>query len=73
MVIGSCDTGVANDVLANGASFNDLIGQAAADARNHGKFVSAVKRLSNGWKKAGLISGKEHGKIVSCAARADLP
>jgi len=71
--IGDCDSGVANQVLADGATFNDLIGEAAAEAKNHGKFVSAVSKLANQWKKDGLISGKEKGKITSCAARSDIP
>jgi hypothetical protein len=39
--------GVVNGLLGNGATFNDLMGQAAADAVNHGDFVSAVSALSN--------------------------
>ena len=57
----------------NGSTFNDLIGAAADNAKNHGAFVSAVSKLANQWKKDGLISGKEKGKIASCAARSDLP
>lgn len=68
--VGACSTGVTNQVLSSGATFNDLIGQAyAAAAGNHGAWVSAVSALSNGWKSAGLISGQEHGKIVSCVAK----
>jgi hypothetical protein len=68
--VGTCSTGVTNRLLANGATFNDLIGQAfTAAAGNHGAWVSAVSALSNGWKNAGLISGQEHGKIVSCVAK----
>ncbi len=68
--VGACSTGVTNRLLSNGATFNDLIGQAfAAAGGNHGAWVSAVSALSNGWKSAGLISGQEHGKIVSCVAK----
>jgi len=68
--VGTCSTGVINRVQSNGARFNDLIGQAfAAAGGNHGAWVSAVSALSNGWKSAGLISGQEHGKIVSCVAK----
>ena len=73
VAIGGCDSGVDNQSLGDGSTFNDLIGQAGDDAANHGKFVSAVSDLSNDWKKAGLISGKEKGKITSCAARSDIP
>ena len=71
--IGDCDSGVANQLLGNGATFKDLIDTAAAEAKNHGKFVSAVTQMANDWKKAGLISGNEKGAITSCAAQSDLP
>lgn len=71
VVIGTCDSGVANQVLADGASFMDLIGAAEASARNHGQFVNAVTKLADGWKKDGLISGRDHGRITSCAARSN--
>ncbi|MDA1349119.1 MAG: C-type lectin domain-containing protein [Chloroflexi bacterium] len=73
VVIGTCDPDVANQLLGDGARFNDLIGAAAASANNHGNFVKQVSQLADKWKKAGLISGKEKGKITSCAARSDIP
>jgi hypothetical protein len=36
----------------------------------HGAFVKAVSNLADGWKKAGLITGREKGAITSCAARS---
>lgn len=68
--VGTCSTGVANRLLPNGATFNDLLGAAAAGAANHGARVSAVTQLSNAWKSAGLISGRDHGAITSCVARS---
>lgn len=73
VVIEDCDSGVQNHVVANGSTFNDLIGQCATGAANHGQWVSCVTQLANGWKASGLISGQEKGKITSCAARADIP
>ena len=73
VIIDGCDSGVANQTLASGATFNDLIGEAAANAANHGEFVSAVSDMSNDWKKAGLITGKEKGAITSCAAQSSIP
>jgi hypothetical protein len=66
VVVGVCDTGVTNQGLPNGATFNDLIG--AIVAKHHGDFVSAVAKLTNDWMKAGLISGSQKGRITSCAA-----
>jgi hypothetical protein len=73
ILIGGCNTGVENKVFDTGCNMSDLIAQCAASATNHGKFVSCVASLTNGWKKAGLITGKEHGSIQRCAARADIP
>ena len=70
VAIGGCDSGVENQPLVDGATFNGLIGAAADNAKNHGAFVSKVSKLAKKWKKAGLISGKEKGKITSCAARS---
>jgi hypothetical protein len=70
VVIRGCNSGVGNQLLPNGATFNDLIGAALAASGNHGQFVSAVTGLADGWKKAGLISGRDQGAITSCAARS---
>ena len=56
-----------DEVLPNGATFNDLIEAAAVGAKNYGAFVSAVAKLTNERRKAGLIRGTEKGKIMSCA------
>lgn len=69
LVVGTCRTAAANWHVGNGTWANDLIAAAYASAANHGAFVKAVTDLSNGWKAAGKISGREHGEIVSCAAR----
>ena len=69
VVIGTCNSGVANRHMGDGSWFNDLVASAQASATNHGKFVQAMTTLADGWKKAGLITGREHGAIVSCAAR----
>jgi hypothetical protein len=68
--VGVCSTTVANQLLPNGATFNDLLASAAAGAANHGALVGAVTQLSHGWKSAGLISGRDHGAITSCVARS---
>lgn len=70
VVIGSCNSGVANRHLGDGTWFADLIGAAKAAAANHGEFVRAVAKLADGWKKSGLITGREQGAITSCAARS---
>ena len=73
VVIDGCDSGVPNTLFANGCTISDLIQKAAADARNHGGFVSAVAHLTNELKKAGIITGAQKGTIQSCAAGASIP
>ena len=48
VVIDGCDSGVTNQVFSDGCSFLDLIAACAANAKNHGKFVSCVSKLTNG-------------------------
>jgi hypothetical protein len=73
VVIDGCNTGVVDQVLADGTTISGRIAECAAAASNHGEFVSCVSRLTNELKKAGYLTGKEKGKIVSCAAKADIP
>ena len=69
LMVGACNTGAANWRIEGGTWANDLLASAYTSAPNHGAFVRRVADLADGWKKAGLISGKEQGAIVSCAAR----
>lgn len=69
LVVGTCNTGVANWSMGGGTWANDLIASAYAANPNHGKFVSAVETISAGWMKSGRITGAQHGAIVACAAR----
>lgn len=73
VMIGTSDCTITNQLLANGATFNDLIGQAASEAVNHRDFVLLVRELTDDWKDNGLISNWESKKISVCAARSDLP
>lgn len=73
VVIDGCATGVANQVLASGATFVDVVAACAVDARTHGGFVSCVTRAAGEWKGEGRITGAEKGAITGCAAQSDLP
>jgi putative hemolysin len=73
ITIDGCNSGVKNVQVNNGCTMNDLIFQCVNGAKNHGKFVSCVSDLTDSWKKAGLISGKEKGTIQSCVAKANIP
>ena len=52
---------------------SDLIADAAAAATNHGKFVAAVDKLANSWKKDGLITGAQKDAILEAASDANIP
>jgi uncharacterized repeat protein (TIGR01451 family) len=73
VVIAGCDSDVSNELFDNGCTMNDLIAQCATGAKNHGKFISCVAKLTNYWKKHKLIKGKEKGSVQSCAAKSDIP
>ncbi len=73
VVIDGCDSGVPNHLGENGCTMVDLIQQIAATVTNHGDFVSGVADFTNAYKKDGILSGAEKGKIQSCAAQADIP
>lgn len=75
VIIDGCDSGVANIFVSDDgcSTMSDLIADCAADATNHGEFVSCVSGLTNAWKNAGIISGSEKGSIQSCAAQSNLP
>jgi len=68
VVVGGYDSGVTNQGLDDGATFNDLIGECGLAAGNHGQFTSCVSRLTNEWKTAGLITGEQKGSIQQVAA-----
>lgn len=73
VVIDGCDSGVTNFFFTSGCTLSDLIAHIAADAKNHGQFVSGVARLTNELKNAGLITDDQKDAIQSCAAGANIP
>jgi hypothetical protein len=74
IVIDGCDSGVDNQMLGDsGCTMADRIAECAAGATSHGQFVSCVAQLTNEWKREGLITGQEKGRIQRCAATADIP
>jgi hypothetical protein len=73
VVIGGCDSGVANVLFENGCTISDRIAECVAGAKNHGQFVRCVAQLTNGLEQEGIISGQGKGAIQSCAAQADIP
>jgi hypothetical protein len=71
-VIQSCDSATVNVWYDDGCTLSDIVYMCAENPKNHGKFVSCAGKVAKKAKKAGLISGREAGKIKSCAARSDI-
>lgn len=69
IVLGGIDTGVANVVFPGGCTSADQIAAIKAGAGNHGAYVSGVAALTNTWKDASLITGRQKGAVQSAAAR----
>jgi len=70
LVIGSCDTGVANRTLAEppGATFGDLVGRAAGPNGLPEERVAEVLSLARHWRDAGLIGESDLHRIQACTA-----
>jgi len=73
IVIGNCDTGVADRVLDDNSTISGRIAECAENAHNHGKFVRCLAHFTYDLKKTGIINYKEKDKIKWCARRADIP
>jgi hypothetical protein len=70
IIIGECDTGVVDKEIEEGLTMSDLIDECAISADGkQGKFASCVSKLTNEWKKEGLINGREKGAIQSCVGQ----
>ena len=73
VVIDGCDSGVTNHLATNGCTISDDIAECAANAENHGMFISCVTRTTQLLLKAGVISGNEKDAIQRCAAESSIP
>jgi hypothetical protein len=69
IMIGSCDTGVQNQVLENGCTMSDLIAGCSANTKNQFALLKCVNQLTQQWKSYG-IGLKEKWAILKCAFNA---
>jgi hypothetical protein len=70
--LGTCDTGVPvvdPSGIAIGASLEARSLVCSAFARNKGQYQGCVVSYANSLVEAGLIEGRDKGRIASCAAR----
>lgn len=74
VIIGGCDSGVANRLTSEcGISLSDLVdGLEDAPYSNKGAFVSAFAHSAEQWVSEGLITDEEKDRLVSCAANATI-
>jgi hypothetical protein len=81
LVVGACTiSGLDSTILLEGQDAGCSLIEALGDgldncetiAKNHGKYVSCVARLTNYYKKRKYLTGAEKGYIQSCAAQSDF-
>jgi hypothetical protein len=73
VAIDGCDTGVPSLLFPDGTTLSDLIYQIAAEAENHGRFVSGVAQLKNQLRKDSLLTAAQASAIEKGAALSSLP
>jgi len=70
VVLGECDSGATNDILDTGCSVSDFLAVCEPlRSCGHGAYVACVALTSVLLKSQRVITGREAGAIVSCAAR----
>lgn len=71
IIVAGVDTGI-QDFDYQGITITDRISMFAESARNHGKYVKSVAKLTNELKAAGLISDVEKDIIMEIAAESTV-
>lgn len=73
VMIGKCSTSIINQMTPSGCSFIDAINLCEAGATSHGRFVRCVALRAVIWIRSGMIERRSLGRIIRCAARANIP
>ena len=73
VMIGKCSTSIINQMTPSGCSFIDAIDACEAAATSHGRFVRCVALRAVIWIRSGQIPRNKFGRILRCAARANIP
>ena len=71
ILVEECATGVPNELLDDGCTMNDVLNECTVGAHSHGKLTACVARHTNEWRRQGLLSGKDVGRIVRCAGTSN--
>lgn len=72
MYLFECATGVPDYLMGDCMLMSDLIMECAIGAKNHGKFVSCVAHLTEGWVYNGIITYEQKDAIMECVAESDI-
>jgi hypothetical protein len=73
VILGTCNTGLPNVVLSNGAALADQARvwfRVCSGARNASQFATCVGKLANDAKKDGLITTAQRDAISACAGQS---
>ncbi|MCH9035304.1 MAG: hypothetical protein IID42_12520, partial [Planctomycetes bacterium] len=73
IVVEECPTGVPNVLLDDGCTMNDVLTECSVGAHSHGELTACVARHANEWRRQGLLSGKDVGRIAHCAGTSKEP
>ena len=71
IVVEECPTGVTNELLDDGCTMNDVLSECSLGAHSHGESIACVARQANDWRRQGLLSGKDVGRIAHCAGSSN--
>ncbi|GAB4278003.1 MAG: hypothetical protein Kow0080_29380 [Candidatus Promineifilaceae bacterium] len=66
VMVGDCDSGVASQIMADGATFNDIMAQVVAEASNSYQLRRDVRMTAYDWYLQGLITRAEKHDITLC-------
>jgi hypothetical protein len=68
IVIGNCNTTVANMEFSNGCTIRDYLGQTSVGVKNRGGYLSNVAHLGEALLNAGIITTAQKDQLQTCAA-----
>jgi hypothetical protein len=70
LILSGCDTGAADMLVRDGCTMGQVIDACRTGANRHGDYIVCVEEAARRWRSDRIITGRQFGGIVSCAARA---
>jgi len=70
VIVDGCDSTVPNAATQPGCTIADEIARCAADARNHGTFVSCATGVTTRLRRDGILTNTQRSEIQRCVAHA---